>query len=146
VQRTHKPSRIITDINITPLTDVMLVLLIIFMVTATFLVIEPSLDVRLPSAVTARSRPEPECTITVSIARDGALKVNGKPADREHLVDALLAAARNLPPGQRLVMVRGDRDANYGTIIAVMDAARLVGLRQVALATESPYTRNRERE
>jgi biopolymer transport protein ExbD len=146
VRRTHRPSSIITEINITPLTDVMLVLLIIFMVTATFLVVEPSLDVRLPSAVTARSRPEPERTITVSISQGGGLKVNGKPADREHLVEALLAAARNLPPGERLVMVRGDRDADYGTIVFVMDAARLVGLRQVALATEPPQAGERDRE
>lgn len=146
MRRTHRPSSIITEINITPLTDVMLVLLIIFMVTATFLVVEPSLDVRLPSAVTARSRPEPERTITVSISQGGGLKVNGKPADREHLVEALLAAARNLPPGERLVMVRGDRDADYGTIVFVMDAARLVGLRQVALATEPPQAGERDRE
>jgi biopolymer transport protein ExbD len=143
VRRTHRPSSIITEINITPLTDVMLVLLIIFMVTATFLVVEPSLDVRLPSAVTARSRPEPQRTITVSITRRGGLEVNAKPTDREHLVEALLAAARNLPPGERLVMVRGDRDADYGTVVYVMDAARLVGLRQVALATEPPPTPER---
>ena len=145
MRRTHRPSRIITDINITPLTDVMMVLLIIFMVTASFLVVEPSLDVRLPSAVTARSRPEPEQTITVSVARDGALKVNGRGAAREHLVEAMLAAARNLPPGERSVMVRGDRDADYGTIVYVMDAARLVGLRRVDLATK-PAERERTRQ
>ncbi|KPJ62532.1 hypothetical protein AMK68_04820 [candidate division KD3-62 bacterium DG_56] len=146
MRRTHRPSRIISDINITPLTDVMLVLLIIFMVTATFLVVEPSLDVRLPSAVTARARPEPERTITVSVAREGGIKVNGRASDREHLVEAMLAAARNLPPGERVVMVRGDRDADYGTIVFVMDAARLVGLTKVALATEPAEDRERNRE
>jgi biopolymer transport protein ExbD len=143
VRRTHRAPRIISDINITPLTDVMLVLLIIFMVTATFLVVEPSLNVRLPSAVTARNRPEPERTVTVVISRGGGLQVNGKRTDREHLVDSLIVAARNLPPGQRSVMVRGDRDADYGTIVYVMDAARLVGLRDVALATEPQENRGR---
>jgi biopolymer transport protein ExbD len=144
VRRTHRPSKIISDINITPLTDVMLVLLIIFMVTATFLVVEPSFDVRLPGAVTARSQPEPERTITISVSQAGDLEVNGGAVERKHLVESLIAAARNLPPGERLVMVRGDRDADYGTIVYVMDAARLVGLRQVALATEPNRAREEE--
>jgi biopolymer transport protein ExbD/biopolymer transport protein TolR len=114
------------------------------MVTATFLAVEPSLNVRLPGAVTASAKPEPERTITVSITRQGTLEVNGRSSDREHLVETIQAAARNLPPGERVVMVRGDRDADYGTVVFVMDAARLVGITKVALATEPAERGDRE--
>jgi biopolymer transport protein ExbD len=129
---------IIAEINITPLTDVMLVLLIIFMVTATFFVTEPAMEVELPPAVSSDLVTKQDGEITVIINRDGDLFVNEQPVPADNLTQALLEAARAVTADQRVVVVRGDTEAAYGQIIWIMDCARLVGLRHVSLATERP--------
>jgi biopolymer transport protein ExbD len=129
---------IISEINITPLTDVMLVLLIIFMVTATFFVAEPAMQVELPPAVTSELVPKEDGEITVIVKQDGGMTVNGQPTTEGNLTNALLAAARGIDADKKVVVVRGDREAAYGRVIWIMDAARLVGLRNVSLATERP--------
>lgn len=127
--------KIISEINITPLTDVMLVLLIIFMVTATFFVAEPTMRVTLPSAVTGESPVDQTKEISVTLAKTGEVQVNGKMVPMQDLVAGLLEAAKEIE-GDKVVRIRGDKDVRYGAIIYAMDAARLVGLRRVALATE----------
>jgi biopolymer transport protein ExbD len=129
---------IISEINITPLTDVMLVLLIIFMVTATFFVSEPAMQVALPPAVTSELVPKENGEITVIVKQDGEMTVNDRPTTEAGLTNALLEAARNTASDRKVVVVRGDREAAYGRVIWIMDAARLVGLRNVSLATERP--------
>lgn len=130
---------IISEINITPLTDVMLVLLIIFMVTATFFVSEPAMQVELPPAVTSEIVTKGDGEITVIVNRDGDLFVNEQAVAAEELTQALMEAARELTTAdQKVVVVRGDTEAAYGQIIWIMDSARLVGLRQVSLSTERP--------
>jgi biopolymer transport protein ExbD len=129
---------IISEINITPLTDVMLVLLIIFMVTATFFVAEPAMQVELPPAVTSELVPKENGEITVIVKQDGTMTVNDRPTTEGGLTNALLEAARNTQSDKKVVVVRGDREAAYGRVIWIMDAARLVGLRNVSLATEKP--------
>ena len=127
---------IISEINITPLTDVMLVLLIIFMVTATFFVAEPAMQVELPPAVTSDLVPKVDGEITVIVKQDGSMTVNDRPTTETGLTNALLEAARSIEAEKKVVVVRGDREAAYGRVIWIMDAARLVGLRNVSLATE----------
>jgi biopolymer transport protein TolR len=129
---------IISEINITPLTDVMLVLLIIFMVTATFFVAQPAMQVELPSAVSSELVTREEGEITVIVSRDGTLLVAGEPATEKCLTQVLMKAARAVHGTNKVVVVRGDREAAYGKVIWIMDAARLVGLRHVSLATERP--------
>jgi len=129
---------IIAEINITPLTDVMLVLLIIFMVTATFFVTEPAMEVVLPPAVSSDLVTKEDGEITVIVTAEGQLFVNGESTPAEHLTQALLDAAREIQAEQKIVVVRGDTEAAYGQIIWIMDSARLVGLRNVSLATERP--------
>jgi biopolymer transport protein ExbD len=126
---------IISEINITPLTDVMLVLLIIFMVTATFFVSEPAMQVELPPAVTSELVPKEDGEITVIVKQDGTMTVNEKLTSKRELTNDLLEAARNTDASKKVVVVRGDREAAYGRVIWIMDAARLVGLRNVSLAT-----------
>ncbi len=127
---------IISEINITPLTDVMLVLLIIFMVTATFFVSEPAMQVELPPAVTSEIVTKGDGEITVIVNRDGDLFVNEQAVPAQELTQALIEAAREVTADQKVVVVRGDTEAAYGQIIWIMDSARLVGLRQVSLCTE----------
>ncbi len=129
---------IISEINITPLTDVMLVLLIIFMVTATFFVSDPAMQVELPPAVSSALVTKEDGEITVVVNRDGMLFVDDEPVSADQLTDALIAAARNIDADRKVVMVRGDHQAAYGQIIWIMDSARLVGLRHISLATERP--------
>ncbi len=129
---------IISEINITPLTDVMLVLLIIFMVTATFFVAEPAMQVELPPAVTSELVTKEDGEITVIVRQDGGMTVNDRPTTEAGLTNALLEAARGIRAEKKVVVVRGDREAAYGRVIWIMDAARLVGLRNVSLATEQP--------
>jgi biopolymer transport protein ExbD len=138
IQSQSQNGSIIAEINITPLTDVMLVLLIIFMVTATFFVTEPAMEVDLPPAVTSERATRGNGEITVIVNRDGELFVDEQPVPVERLTQALMEAARKLNADQKLVVVRGDREAAYGQIIWIMDSARLVGLRHVSLATEEP--------
>jgi biopolymer transport protein ExbD len=129
---------IISEINITPLTDVMLVLLIIFMVTATFFVAEPAMQVELPSAVSSELVTKENGEIEVIVNREGQMFLNGQSVADKALTQSLLEAARRVQAETKVVVVRGDREAAYGKIIWIMDAARLVGLRHVSLATDRP--------
>jgi biopolymer transport protein TolR len=129
---------IIAEINITPLTDVMLVLLIIFMVTATFFVTEPAMQVELPPAVSSDLVAKQDGEITVIVNAEGQLFVNEQATPAEQLTQALMAAARETTGDPKVVVVRGDSEAAYGQIIWIMDSARLVGLRNVSLATVRP--------
>jgi len=138
MQTQDSNSTIISEINITPLTDVMLVLLIIFMVTATFFVAEPAMQVELPPAVSSELVAKGNGEITVIVNRDGDLFVDEQRVSAERLTEALMDAARNIDADRKVVVVRGDREAAYGQIIWIMDSARLVGLRHVSLSTERP--------
>ena len=128
----------LSEINVTPLVDVMLVLLIIFMVTATFFVAEPAMQVELPPAVSSELVTKGNGEITVIVNRDGDLFVDEQRVSAERLTEALMDAARNIDADRKVVVVRGDREAAYGQIIWIMDSARLVGLRHVSLSTERP--------
>jgi biopolymer transport protein ExbD len=129
---------IISEINITPLTDVMLVLLIIFMVTATFFVSQPALQVELPPAVSSELATKQDGEIEVVVNSRGDLFVNKRPVAAADLTQALLEAARATHAETKVVVVRGDAKAAYGQVIWIMDSARLVGLRNVSLATRRP--------
>ncbi|MBE9565865.1 MAG: biopolymer transporter ExbD, partial [Proteobacteria bacterium] len=83
---------IIAEINITPLTDVMLVLLVIFMVTATSLIAEPVMQVELPSAVSGESSAPGNAEITVVVDRDGRLLVQDQAVSAEEFTQSLLEA------------------------------------------------------
>ncbi|KPL53531.1 hypothetical protein ABB55_16015 [Prosthecomicrobium hirschii] len=122
--------RPLSDINVTPLVDVMLVLLIVFMVTAPMLA--AGLKVNLPRADTARPLP-PRTPIVVTVTRDGGLSVDGAPVGRDALVAAL---GRQLAgDGERLVQIRGDRDTPYGEIVSVIDLLAAGGISRLALVS-----------
>lgn len=118
------------EINMTPMIDVMLVLLIIFMVAAPMLT--TGVDVNLPESRTGKSL-ESEA-ITVSLARDGRLQFEKRYVE-EGMLKKLLreqaAAGRKRP-----VMVRADHNIPYGRVIAVVDAIREAGFTQVGFVTQ----------
>ncbi len=124
--------RILSEINVTPLVDVMLVLLIIFMVTTPLL--QRGTDVELPQAATAEVKEEERLTLTLT--RDSRIYLNNEEVPR----GALLARMKAVAAGRkdRLVYFRGDAAVPYGTVIEVMDALKAAGIETVGMITEQP--------
>ena len=121
------------EINVTPMVDVMLVLLIIFMVTAPLLVAGVPVD--LPDskagALDQEARP-----VQISLEADGTLHVDEKPVPPAELGRRLAAiAASSREPGGPRVFLRADRSLDYGRVMAVMGEIDAAGLRKVALVS-----------
>ncbi len=119
----------LADINVTPLVDVMLVLLIIFMVTAPMLA--TGIKVNLPSAKTAQPLENKEPVI-VAVAKDGSLSVGRDPVPRGELAARVMA---KLGDSNGVVQLRGDRDASYGDVVSVMDELAASGVTRIAIVS-----------
>ena len=128
--------RLLSEINVTPLVDVMLVLLVIFMVTTPLL--QRGTDVQLPQA--QQSDLKEEERITLTLKRDGRLFLNDQEVPRASLRDRLVALARGR---ERVVHFRGDAQVPYGMVIEVMDALKAAGIETVGMITERPSTTGR---
>jgi biopolymer transport protein TolR len=126
-------SHAISDINVTPLVDVMLVLLIIFMVTAPIL--QQGVPIDLPKVAAAPLAGEEE-QLVVNIARDGAVYLNDTRYSLTELTRKLQALAAGRP--DRQIFVRADRAVAYGEVMRAMAAVRDAGLLRVGLVTEPP--------
>lgn len=124
--------RILSEINVTPLVDVMLVLLIIFMVTTPLL--QRGTDVELPVAATADVKEEDRVTLTLT--RESRIFLNNEEVPRDALAARLKAVAAGRK--DRLVYFRGDAAVPYGTVIEVMDALKGAGIETVGMITEQP--------
>jgi biopolymer transport protein ExbD len=133
---THLPGdeetdgEIIAEINITPLTDVFLVLLIIFMVTSS-VIANTGKNVKLPEAQEASATP-PQA-VNVTIAADGSVQVDGAVVGRDALRAAIEAALAKTEEKQ--VILRGDGEIPYKDAVYVLDQAQLAGAEGFALAT-----------
>ena len=123
--------RVLSEINVTPMVDVMLVLLVIFMVTAPML--QRGTDVQLPQAQHSEVKEQERLTLT--LARDGRIYLNGEEVPRAALRDRLIAATRGR---ERTVQFRGDARVPYGLVIEVMDTLRAAGIESVGMITERP--------
>jgi biopolymer transport protein TolR len=125
--------RPLAEINVTPLVDVMLVLLIIFMVTAPLMTSGVSVDLPKTTAQPLNSDSEP---LTVSIKADGSIFLQDQAVDIGDLVAKLQGIAQNNP--ERRIFVRGDKDLAYGRIMEVMGTITQGGFTKVALLAEQP--------
>jgi biopolymer transport protein TolR len=123
--------RVLSEINVTPMVDVMLVLLVIFMVTAPML--QRGTDVQLPQAQHSEVKEQERLTLT--LARDGRIYLNGEEVPRAALRDRLIAETRGR---ERTVQFRGDARVPYGLVIEVMDTLRDAGIENVGMITERP--------
>jgi biopolymer transport protein ExbD len=128
---------IFADINITPLTDIFLVLLIIFMVTTTAIVEQGGqnggLKVNLPRAGKTAASDELMHDLAVAVLEDGRTVVGGKVVDEEALAQLLDKAHGENP--DTVVLVQADQGVAHGKVVAVMELARRHGLARLAIAT-----------
>ncbi len=120
--------RAITGINVTPLVDITLVLLIIFMVTTTYIV-DPSIKVDLPRADTGdETRPS---TLSVVLTRQGELFLNGQPTS-EAALDAYVRRAVGENPDLQAI-ISADTALRYGRVVRLLDRIKANGVRRYAL-------------
>jgi biopolymer transport protein ExbD len=124
--------RMITDINVTPLVDIMLVLLIIFMVTTTYIV-NPSIKVDLPKAATATE--QAKTTLALTLTKEGTLYLNGAATD-DAGVERFIAAELPRNPDLQAI-IAADKVVPHGSVIHVIDVVKHAGVRKFAMATES---------
>jgi biopolymer transport protein ExbD len=122
---------VVGGINVTPLVDITLVLLIIFMVTANF-VNDMGVKVQLPKAAAADINPTPALTVTVG--KDGKIFLMGQKVDLNGLKANMVREAQ-LNPGVRVV-VAADETLIYKNVVAILDSIKSAGVTRVALSSE----------
>ena len=120
-----------SEINVTPMVDVMLVLLIIFMVSAPLLTVGVAIDLPQTQAKSLDQDREP---LTVTVNDKGQVYLNQTDIKLEELVPKLQAIAKN--GADERIYVRGDKKVDYGTVMRVMGRLSAAGYRRVALITE----------
>lgn len=131
MRRPVQRNRVMGEINITPLTDVMLVLLVIFMVT-TPLLLKAGVDIQLPKA---HAKPEVQSQqLRVTLAADGTLQVNNETVPLEELGARLRREFQQGVPAE--VIVAADARVPYGDAVRVLDIARQAGAQKLILAAE----------
>jgi biopolymer transport protein TolR len=124
---------LVSQINVTPLVDVMLVLLIIFMVTAP--IIQQGVQVNLPK-LKAQALPGKEQQFVVSITRKNEIYLNDRRLSDAELTQKLSAIAAERP--DREVFIRADEQVPYGEVIRTMAAIKAAGIKNVGMVTEMP--------
>lgn len=129
--RSRIRSRPMSEINVTPFVDVMLVLLIVFMVTAPLLTVGVSVELPKTKASTIVGDDEP---LAVSIDAEGQIFIQDTKIGLAGLVPRLLAITGNNPDIR--IFVRGDKAISYGRVMEVMGTVNAAGFRKVALITE----------
>lgn len=121
-------------INVTPLVDVMLVLLVIFMITAPIL--QQGVEVQLPKATTAPLKGEAE-QVVVSVDQNGAIFLGaGNKVDLETLPAKLEAIMNRREDSQRKVFIQSDERVPYGTVMSLMGKIHAAGIEQIGLVSE----------
>lgn len=118
----------ISQINVTPLVDVTLVLLIIFMVT-TPMIMKPSINVNLPKAASSDQSSPGELAVTVT--KTGEIFANGKSVTEEGLKSEASQLAATKPDAQ--AMISGDKETPYGTIVSIVDIIKTAGIKKFAI-------------
>src|SRR6185369_11430272 len=124
---------VMSDINVTPFVDVMLVLLIVFMVSAPLLTVGVPLDLPQTQAKSLDQDREP---LTVSVNVKGEVYLQNTEIALEELVPKLKAITEARSGAEERIFVRGDKQVDYGTVMKVMGRISAAGFRRVALVTE----------
>ena len=131
--RRHSRYQPMSEINVTPFVDVMLVLLVVFMVTAPLLTVGVEVDLPKTKAQAMTQAEEP---LVISIDAEGILYLQDTSVELEKLVPRLVAITQNKPDTR--IYVRGDRSVEYGRVMEVMGRVNSAGFTRVALVAELP--------
>ena len=137
--RTRTPP--MSEINVTPMVDVMLVLLIVFMVTAPLLTVGVQIDLPKTKAKILQGQDEP---LAITIDAQGQVYLQDTEIDIEGLVPRLRAITDNNPDVR--IFVRGDASVNYGRVMEVMGTVNAAGYKKVALVTQQQKKRRRKKK
>jgi len=129
--RRRSGSKPMSEINVTPMVDVMLVLLIIFMVAAPLMTVGVPIDLPKTQAKQLNTEQKP---ITISVTNDGAIFLGDQPVALADLITQVAAQATNGTEDR--IYVRGDLAANYGSVMQVMGALSGAGYSKIGLITE----------
>ena len=125
-----------SEINITPFTDVVLVLLIIFMVT-TPLIMQAGIPIKLPKTQTVSD--VSDAGLTIVVTKDDKIYFNDVEINKEHLENTLKNRVLNDP--NVLIIIKADAMAYHGRIVEILDMAKSVGVKRLAIATEAKSTK-----
>jgi biopolymer transport protein TolR len=132
-KRRHRRRGVMAEINVTPMVDVMLVLLIIFMVSAPLLTVGVPIDLPQSQAKSLDQDKEP---LTISVNEQGKVYLQNSETDVNVLIAKLQAIAQARGGTEARIYVRGDKSVNYGTMMKVMGQLSGAGFHRVALVTE----------
>jgi biopolymer transport protein TolR len=126
---------VMADINVTPMADIMIVLLIIFMVITPML--QKGVDVKLPTAANTKERKDEPKTIIVAIKKDTTTFLGGiKVENQKDLVNQVKERLEELPDTMKVVYLKADEDLPYSEVMKVMDYCREAGVEEIALIAE----------
>jgi TolR protein len=121
-----------SDINVTPLVDVMLVLLIIMMLVAPML--QQGVAVRLPTASNTVDKPETQEQTVLAISKDKSFYLNAKPVTEGEMATRLNEILENKK--EKIVLIKADEEVEYGAVMQAMDQLRNAGIEDIGLITE----------
>jgi TolR protein len=121
-----------SDINVTPLVDVMLVLLIIMMVVAPML--NQGVAVNLPKAENSQSKPQSAEQTVIAIAANKSMYLNAKPVQEQELASKVNEVLET--KAQKIVLIQADKEVEYGAVMAAMDQLRQAGIEDIGLVTD----------
>ena len=123
------------DINVTPMADIMIVLLIIFMVITPML--QKGVDVKLPVAGNTKERKDEPKSIIVAVRKDGTTYLSGTKLDNQsELTPQIKDRLQDLPEGSRIIYLKADEGLAYSEVMKVMDLCREAGVEEVALIAD----------
>ena len=125
-----------SDINVTPLCDVMLVLLIIMMIVAPLL--QQGVNVKLPQATNTVDKPEVQGQTVVAIAKDKTMYVNAKPVQESEMASKVGEILENNK--EKVVLIKADEEVEYGAVMSAMDQLRQAGIEDIGLITDPKKT------
>ena len=136
IVKREEGKKVNSNINVTPMVDVMLVLLIIFMVITPMLNNKVNVDLPKANAAVIMDNANKEDAVTVAVTRDGSTYLGGDKVNPDDLATKISAKLQNKPEGEKQVYMRADIRANYGKVMDVVDQVRAAGVSQLGLLTE----------
>ena len=131
--RILKRNKTISQINVTPMVDVMLVILVIFMITAPLLTV--GIPINLPKTK-AKALPEDQTPLSITISKDEKIFLQDSEIDLENLVPRLIAISKN--KSDRKIFIRADKILSYGEVVKIMGLISSAGFNKIALVTDFP--------